>query len=129
MREKPLNGKKILVVDDEELLREILMEDLNAYGAETVGAMNGTEAFEIIQHQDFDAVITDIRMPGGNGLSLIKNINSYFQENRPHVFVCSGYNDVTLSDTDMQVISYMFDKPFDRETFLKTMTVYLTKPN
>lgn len=120
-----LSEKKILVVDDEDLLREILMEDLTSAGAQVAEAANGAVAFELMQKQSFHAIVTDIRMPGGNGIALIKNINSYFQTNKPKIFVCSGYNDFSLNEIEQMSVCFTFDKPFDRETFIRTIATYL----
>lgn len=120
-----LNGKKILVVDDEELLREILMEDLSFYGAEVFGAENGNTAFDLLRNQQFDAVITDIRMPGGSGTALIRNINSHFGNNKPKIFVCSGYNDVAPQEIEAMLVTHTFNKPFDREKFIQVITTEL----
>lgn len=122
---KALNGKKILIVDDEELLREILMEDLVTYGATVVGAANGSIAFDLAQQQNFDAIVTDIRMPGGNGVALIQNINSHFQQNKPKIFICSGYNDVTLPEIETMAVSHTFSKPFNRESFIQILIEHL----
>jgi len=122
---KLLSEKKILVVDDEELLREILVEDLTSAGAQVTDAANGALAFALMQNQSFDAVVTDIRMPGGNGIALIKNINSYFQNEKPKIFVCSGYNDFSLNQTEEMSVCFTFDKPFDRETFIRTIAKHL----
>ncbi len=116
-----LNKKRILVVDDEELLREILIEELSYYGADVVGAENGTVAFEMIKNQKFDAVITDVRMPGGNGIVLIRNINSYFSVGKPKLFICSGYNDITPLEIGTMNIAHSFSKPFDRDSFIKVV--------
>ena len=124
---KKLTGKKILVVDDEELLREILMEDLADNGAEVTGAENGTRAFELIKSQNFDAVITDARMPGGSGVGLINNMNEYYKENRPPVFICSGYNDITRSEIESMKVSHAFNKPFDRDEFIKVISTNLAQ--
>lgn len=123
-----LVGKKILVVDDEELLREILMEELSAYEAAVMGAENGDSAFELVKKENFDAIVTDIRMPGGNGTTLIKNVNSYFPKNRPKIFVCSGYNDVSRSEIETLSVTYTFNKPFDRDFFIQTLMKYLNNP-
>lgn len=124
-----LNGKKILVVDDEDLLREILVEDLTSAGALVSDASNGETAFDLLQTQPFDAIVTDIRMPAGNGIMLIKNINSHFQNGKPKIFVCSGYNDMTLEETEAYSVTYTFNKPFDRETFIRTLAQYLDDSN
>ncbi len=120
-----LAGKKILIVDDEELLREILMEELGFYGAEVTGAENGTDAFELIQKNKFDAIITDVRMPGGNGLILIKNINEKIKD-LPKIFICSGYNDISPEEIKSLNISYSFTKPFDRQNFIEVISQALT---
>lgn len=120
-----LTDKKILIVDDEDLLREILVEDLTSAGASVLDAANGTIAFDLLQKEKFDAVVTDIRMPGGSGIKLIKNIKAHFQSEGPQIFVCSGYNDMTLDETESLSVSYTFNKPFDRETFIQTLADYL----
>lgn len=122
-----LAGKKILVVDDEELLREILMEDLAAYEATVMGAENGDLAFDLVKKENFDAIVTDIRMPGGNGVILIKNINSHFQKDRPKIFVCSGYNDVSRTEIENMSVTHTFNKPFDREVFIQTLIKHLNE--
>ncbi len=120
---KHLVGKKILVVDDEELLREILIEDLTENGADVSGAANGTVAIDMVKSQTFDAVITDARMPGGNGVVLIRAINEYFKEKRrPQVFICSGYNDIASSDIESMNVTHTFNKPFNREEFINVIT-------
>jgi YesN/AraC family two-component response regulator len=114
---KTLDKKFILIVDDEELIREILIEELTFYGANVISAENGTVAFELIQKNKFDAVITDVRMPNGNGLVLIKNINSKIQD-KPKIFICSGYNDISETEIQSLNVSYTFNKPFEREDFI-----------
>ncbi len=124
---KHLVGKKILVVDDEELLREILIEDLTDNGADVIGAANGTVALEMVRSQTFDAVITDARMPGGSGVVLIQAINEYYKEKqRPQVFICSGYNDIARSEIESMNVTYAFNKPFNREEFMTVITTKLS---
>lgn len=117
--------KRILIVDDEDLLREILSEDLTSAGATVIEAANGEIAFDLLKKHSFDAVVTDIRMPGGNGTDLIKNINTYFQNEKPKIFVCSGYNDFSLKEVESVKVSFTFNKPFDRDTFIRTIALFL----
>ncbi len=62
----------ILVVDDEPEIRQSLKFILNDYGFESSTAATGTEALEKIEREQFDLVITDIRMPEGDGLDVIR---------------------------------------------------------
>ncbi len=66
------HGSSILVVDDEELVRDFLSETLTRRGFETVACINGAQAKELMDNQTFDVVITDIRMPEVDGIELLK---------------------------------------------------------
>ncbi len=70
---------RILVVDDETNVRTLLSEVLQGQGYEVVVASSGEEAVELARKSPFEIVITDMRMPGINGVEVIqhvKNINS-----------------------------------------------------
>lgn len=72
----PSKGK-ILVVDDDPLLRSLLVDTLSAIGYDSTAASDGVEALTILREQnqsDFDLVITDIKMPRMDGLTLTKKI-------------------------------------------------------
>lgn len=64
-------GKTILIAEDEELLRQSLAELLQQEGYQVSEAANGREAFELAIKQPFDLVITDIRMPEMDGMTLL----------------------------------------------------------
>jgi len=75
---------KILVVDDEAPVREILKKGLSQLGGFSVEvAQNGIEAIERIENDVFDLVLTDMKMPGMDGLELLKTI----KETRPEMMV------------------------------------------
>jgi len=67
-------AKKILVVDDEATLRESLSTVLVEEGYSAVTAADGEEALALISRVPFDAVLCDIRMPGMNGIDLLRRI-------------------------------------------------------
>ncbi|MBM4262954.1 MAG: sigma-54-dependent Fis family transcriptional regulator [Deltaproteobacteria bacterium] len=73
----------ILVVEDEELARESLCELLRGDGYEVFDAGNGNQAKEIIQQQDLDLVLTDLMIPGPDGLALLE----YTREISPQTLV------------------------------------------
>ena len=66
--------KRILVVEDEESLRETLLLNLELEGYEPVGASQGTDAAALLQGQHFDLVILDIMLPGMSGMELCASI-------------------------------------------------------
>jgi two-component system OmpR family response regulator len=63
---------KILVVDDDEELQELIAETLSEFGFASRSAYNGTEMFEVLEHEAFDMILLDIMMPGEDGLALCR---------------------------------------------------------
>ena len=59
---------RILVVDDEDIIRVLLTEILSEDGYEIVTAPDGREAIEILEHEPFDLIISDMVMPVMNGI-------------------------------------------------------------
>ena len=71
---------RILVVEDEELLRGLLIQALQGEGYECEGAGLGSTALELLADEEFDLVISDIMMPGLSGLDLLKLIRERWPE-------------------------------------------------
>ena len=63
-------SKKILVVDDEEAIREVMKLGLVKLGYEPGFAANGKEALEMLAREKFPLILTDLRMPGIDGIEL-----------------------------------------------------------
>jgi DNA-binding NtrC family response regulator len=68
--------QRILVVDDDALSREFLVEAVSALGYEPIAAKSGEEALERIASARPDLVLTDLRMPGMNGVELVQRLQS-----------------------------------------------------
>lgn len=117
---KSMKGKKILIVEDDEILRELIVNLFENFQADVMQASNGTEAFKIIKEFPIDAVVSDIRMPGGDGIALAKNIQT-LTTHKPHVFICSGFNDLTKDLISQLNIVKVFGKPFDRDEMTSTI--------
>ncbi len=66
------NNKKILVADDDPLIRKLLNEFLTLCGYDVDCVSNGKEAIALIETDSYDALITDYMMPEMNGIELIK---------------------------------------------------------
>ena len=74
--------KRILVVDDEDPIRNYLNEELTEAGYEVLMAASAPEALKIIEKEDLDLVILDIRMPGMTGVEALPRILG-LKENLP----------------------------------------------
>ncbi len=74
-----LSGKRILVADDEDIIRETIADVLSRNGVLTATARDGDEAVELIRSQSFDLVLSDIKMPHRNGyevFAVTRQVNS-----------------------------------------------------
>jgi len=78
--------QRILVVDDDALSREFLVEAITALGYQPIEAKSGQEALERAQNTSPDLVLTDLRMPGMDGLELVKRIRES-QPDMPSVMI------------------------------------------
>ncbi len=66
--------KKILIVEDEEALCLLYKEELNQEGYDVTTVYDAEQALEVLNRERFDLIITDIRMPGRDGVELITQI-------------------------------------------------------
>jgi len=81
-------GIKILIVDDDEIIRDLLSKELLKLGVACCSARSTQEALEQISAQEFSLVISDLRMPGGNGDTLL-NSQVFANQKIPLVFMTS----------------------------------------
>lgn len=87
--------EKILLVDDEEGIRKVLGLSLADYGYQVITAKSGEEALGTFREIDFPIVLTDIKMPGMDGIELLKRI----KEDAPdtEVIMLTGHGDMDLA--------------------------------
>ncbi len=67
----------ILIVDDEKVLREMICNRLRGLGYQVSEACGGWEALEIFRTKAFNLVISDIKMPDGDGIELLEKVKSH----------------------------------------------------
>lgn len=104
----------VLIVDDEEALRKALIFDFKRKGLRTLEAENGTQAFKLIQENAIDVVLTDVRMPGGDGIELLDKIK-HLNPELPVVMFITGFADITLEEAFDKGVDAVFAKPFERK--------------
>ncbi len=108
-------GLRVLVVDDEKGLRDMLAFSLGRLGHRVTGVENGFQALQRAAEEDFDIVLSDIMMPGMSGLETLKALKSLHQ--RLPVIVVTGY--ATLEDAVQAVklgASDYLAKPYELGT-------------
>ena len=118
-------NKRILVVDDEDLIRELFCEELVNCGAEVDSAENGEIALEKLRNARFDLILTDYRLPVCDGLKMAQTIQKTFTE-RPVIIMCTGYDkDISPEAAKAAGISEVIQKPFDLLKVMDIMAKFL----
>jgi len=124
---------KILIVDDEEHVRAALKQVLERAGYEVVVAATGNEGLELMQREGADLVITDVIMPGIDGITTARKIREKFRDTR--IIVISGGGKAAPEPYEPDAIStrsYLasansagadrtLTKPFDRQEILRAV--------
>ncbi|NGX34145.1 MAG: Transcriptional regulatory protein ZraR [Candidatus Anoxychlamydiales bacterium] len=106
---------KILVVDDEPLIRNFLKEALTRLNKQVFTAQNGFDAIKKIENQNFDLIITDIKMPKKSGIDVLKFVK---QKNKnAMVIVISAFAKINLAieALNLGALNYLV-KPFSFDT-------------
>jgi DNA-binding NtrC family response regulator len=111
---------KVLVVDDEQLVRWFLERALRKWGHEVISVSNASDAISEIDSTRFDVIFTDLRMPEGNGSSLLKRL-----ENSPnvpqHIVVCSAFITSDMAQEFRKKGFLTLKKPFKLAELENTM--------
>lgn len=115
-----MSVEKVLVVDDEALMRNFLLEALKRKGFEAVGAENGEKALKLLQDQSFDLVITDMKMPGLTGLDVLKKIKEISPQTIAIVITAFGTIENAVEAMQAGAFHYLI-KPFSLETLMATI--------
>ena len=118
-----MSKKQILVIDDEELVTKSLLKLLNSKGYTATIARSGLEALAKVKEDNFDLIISDVRMPEMDGIETIRQIRTYLEKSNkkpvPEVLI-TGYADADKYERakDLDIKDYLY-KPFDNAEFLK----------
>ncbi len=118
-------AKKILVIDDEELVAGSLEKLLKKKGYEVNVAKNGIEAMTQIEGVEFDLIVSDIRMPDMNGIEIVKKIREYHEKNGkqaiPEILITGYASEENLEEAEkLNVADYIY-KPFNIKDFLNVV--------
>ena len=119
------SDKVILCVDDEVDILELFRDEFVDNGFKVIEASNGTDAFELYQNNKVDCIVSDIRMPGGDGVSLVKNVKEAGAD--IPIFLVTGFSDYTAEDLSGLGVNAVIFKPFDLEEVVEMITNTVTK--
>ncbi|MCM3764057.1 MULTISPECIES: response regulator [Bacillaceae] len=108
MKEK----EKILIVDDQFGIRILLNEVFQKEGYKTFQAANGVQALEIVKNHAPDLVLLDMKIPGMDGIEILKRMKVIDPDIRVIIMTAYGELDMIQEAKDLGAITH-FAKPFD----------------
>lgn len=115
-----MNKPTVLIVEDEELMRNILRQLLENEGCKVLSADSAEHALEIFRAAEIDATLTDIKMSGMDGLDLLDQIKTL--DNEAIVIIMTAYSSVDSAIAALRKGAYDYiTKPFINEDLIQTV--------
>ena len=120
-----LKDATLLLVDDEPYYIEIAKEWFEREGCRVLSAENGLDALPLLEKNRVDAIITDIRMPGMDGVELVKQLKAKGNYT-PTAVALTGFSDLSVRDAYELGIETQLSKPVSRKVLLAAVQKALT---
>jgi two-component system response regulator (stage 0 sporulation protein F) len=129
------NSSSILLAEDDEEMRKLLALMLRKEGYRVFECMDGLSLLDMLspyflpgqEHENFDLIISDIRMPGVTGLEILTGANEL--DDFPPIILITAFGD---KEVHMQAerlgAAALFDKPFDLDEMMKRVAEILSAP-
>ena len=113
-------SQSILIVDDNDMLLELLVNGFEMFGFNVWKADNGLDAWNLFNSEPVDIVLTDIQMPGLDGIELSKRIRN--QSPHTKIAVMTGGNtDIAAELLNDGTATFLFKKPFEISCVCKSL--------
>lgn len=118
-----LRGLRALVVDDNKISREILGYMLQSFGLEVHFARNGLQTLSMVnEHQDFDLIFLDWKMPGISGIETAERILAQSIAYPPKLILVSAHSQHELSNSAQTLFNSILTKPVLPSTLLRAVS-------
>ena len=122
-------GSPVLVVDDNEVNRDILRAQLNSWGFQVLSAASGDEALNMLQTAPVELVVTDMHMPGMDGLELARRIKNSRNNQTPLILLSSVDDPDTIHESRAAGIRERLTKPIRQSLLFDAIVRVLAEDN
>ena len=119
---------KILIVDDEQDLADVLGEFLRDEGYDVTVTYGGEEAFRAFQKDKMDLILSDVRMPKGDGITLLEKVRAISKDS-PIFILMSGYSDLNKTELLHKGVNNILSKPMGSKEMVKIVEDYFSTTN
>jgi CheY-like chemotaxis protein len=121
--------KKILVIEDDEIMRELLRMSLEQNGYEVTTAEDGVRGYDAALFLKPDLIVTDIQMPGADGIHVVRRVRDTASLEATPILVTTAYGTGT-GTFSLQIGASAFEpKPINPQSFLSTVRRLLAGRN
>ncbi|NHZ71548.1 MAG: response regulator [Aquificales bacterium] len=122
-------GKLVLVVDDEDMTRQMISMFMKMDGHETVEAVDGVDALEKVAQHHPDAIILDVMMPEMDGVTMCKKLRANSATAAIPVLMLSGRSQIGAEQEGLDAGANVYmKKPMDPKEMLKVLNEMMMQP-
>ena len=111
---------RVLVVDDDRDMEQMLVEFIRSHGLKTTGCNSGAQALRLLQEQTFEIVLTDLKMKAMDGLELLRSIRARHPDVRVVIMTAFGSIETAIDAIKFGAADYL-TKPFKMELVAFTL--------
>jgi CheY-like chemotaxis protein len=104
-------GKRILMADDESLIRQMYAQVAARVGVEADVVASGRDAIEAMKSRRYDVALLDLNMPRLSGWEVLDFLRSRYDARPRHLYIITGFSDQTVSEADRDAVAAVLYKP------------------
>lgn len=124
IKEQYMSDLRILLVEDDTMLQNVMLETLEGFGCSVRCSNNGFEAIQLLKMESFDVIISDIKMPRMDGISLLETLRNL--DITIPVVMMTGYSEFKDDQIARKGGVVLLEKPFTRDKLKELFDTYLT---
>ena len=118
---RKLRNMKILLIDDDEWIRDSLSIFFEAEGCCIVSVETAEEGLEALRSQNYDIIITDYRLPGMDGIEFLKRIRNSHRDAKK-ILITAYKSELVVAEARKAGVQHLIAKPFTSETIEASLT-------
>lgn len=119
-----MSDLRVLLVEDDTMLQNVMQETLEGFGCHVRCSDNGFEAIQLLKMETFDVIISDIKMPKMDGISLLETLRNL--DITIPVVMMTGYSQYKEDQIARKGGVVLLEKPFTRDKLKELFDNYLT---
>lgn len=117
---------RILIAEDEDDLRELLVCAFESRGSQVFSAKDGLEALEVVSSNTVDVILSDVRMPRCDGIRLMREVRKN-PDQHPVFYLVTGYADISAQEVLDGGADQLIQKPFSLESLFSMLESQLNQ--